>query len=305
MGTLSDRRIVDPVLTELARGYKNMDHINESLFPVVRVNKEGGKIPEFNKESFKIYNTERAIRAKSNRISPEGHSSIDYVLTEHDIEYPIDYREDEEDALNLKVHATNVVTDAISLRKEKEAADISQNLSNYSATNKVTLSGTDQWDDSSSDPIVQIEDAKEALRSQIAKYPNVAVIGASAFKVLKHHSKILDRIKYTQHAICTAELLQTLFGLKKIVVGSAVYENDSGVLTDIWSDNMILAYVPQVSGERSYYEPSFGYTLIKKKTPFVDTYTEGGKVTLIRNTSTFISKLVGADAGYIINDCIS
>ena len=305
MGILQDRRIVDPVLTELARGYKNRTHISQFLFPLVAVAKEGGKIPQFNKESFKVYNTERAIRAKSNRINPEGHSSIDFVLTEHDIEYPIDYREDDEDALDLKVHATNVVTDAISLRKEKLAADTAQDLSNYDATNKITLSGTDQWDDPSSEPITQIEDAKEALRSRIAQYPNVAVIGAVAFKVLKHHSTILDRIKYTQQAITTPDMLQSLLGIEKIVIGSAVYEDDSGVLTDIWSDNMILAYVPQVNGKRSYYEPSYGYTLQKKNTPFIDTYDEGKKVTLVRNTSNFVSKLVGADAGYIINDCIS
>ncbi len=72
MGTLSNKRIVDPVLTEISRGYTNAALIGTNLFPVVSVTKEAGKIPQFNKEAFKIYNTERAIRAKSNRISPEG-----------------------------------------------------------------------------------------------------------------------------------------------------------------------------------------------------------------------------------------
>ena len=93
MGTLSKKRVVDPVLTNLARGYSNNQYIASSLFPIVEVNKEGGKIPEFTKESFKIYNTERAIRARSNRINPEDRTEIDFVLTEHDLEYPIDYRE--------------------------------------------------------------------------------------------------------------------------------------------------------------------------------------------------------------------
>ena len=92
-GTLAQRRIVDPVLTELARGYSNASFIANAVFPEVTVSKEGGKIPQFNKEAFNIHNTERAIRAKSNRISPEVHTSIDFVLTEHDLEYPIDYRE--------------------------------------------------------------------------------------------------------------------------------------------------------------------------------------------------------------------
>lgn len=305
MGTLKDRRIVDPVLTELARGYTNSDLVASFLFPDVTVKKEGGKIPQFNKEAFKIYNTERAIRAKSNRINPSVHSSIDYVLTEHDLEYPVDYREETEDALNLKMHATHVVTDGIALRKEKMAADDAQDLSNYGSSSKVTLAGSDQWDDPTSDPIAVIEDAKHSVRSLIAKFPNIAVLGASSYKSLKQHPKLLDKIKYTEHAILTPQLLASLLDFEKIVVGSAVYEDDDGNLVDIWSDNMILAYVPNSSGKRSYYEPSYGYSLVKEGSPFVDSYDEGKKLTLIRNTSIFTSKIVGKDAGYLINDCVS
>ncbi len=301
MGTLADRRMVDPVLTDLARGYSNASFIFPKLFPLVKVAKEGGKIPQFNKEAFKIYNTERAIRAKSNRISPEGHSSIDFVLTEHDLEYPVDYREVSEDLLGLRQHATNVVTDAILLRNEKAAADIAQTLGNYAATNKVTLSGTDQWDNAASDPIDVIETARHAVRGQIAKFPNVAIIGIQAYKELSHHADVLDLIKYTQHSVMTVALLQTLLNIPKIYIGEAVYETDAGVLTDVWSDNMILAFVPQ-SENTSFYEPSFGYTLRKNNMPIIDTYDEGGKLELIRNTDMLISKIVGADAGYIIND---
>ena len=50
------------------------------LFPLASVGKEGGKIPQFTKEAFKVYNTERAIRADSNRINPSVEDSIDFVL---------------------------------------------------------------------------------------------------------------------------------------------------------------------------------------------------------------------------------
>lgn len=301
MGTLSDRRIVDPVLTELARGYSNSSFVFPKLFPIVPVAKEGGKIPQFNKEAFKIYNTERAIRAKSNRISPDLHTTIDYVCTEHDLEYPIDYREESEDMLNLRQHATNVVTDAILLKNEKSAADIAQTTASYASGNKVTLSGTDQWTNAASDPIDDIETARYAIRAKIAKFPNVAIIGAQAFKVLSHHADVLDKISYDQHSVMTVKLLQTLLNIPNIFVGEAVYETDAGVMTDIWADNMILAFVPQ-SASKTYYEPSYGYTLRKKGFPFVDKYDEAGKLELIRNTDLLVSKMVGAEAGYIIYD---
>jgi hypothetical protein len=37
--------------------------------------------------------TERAIRARSNVMTPDDIDSIDVVLREHDLAYPVDYRE--------------------------------------------------------------------------------------------------------------------------------------------------------------------------------------------------------------------
>lgn len=304
MGTLSNKRIVDPVLTNLARGYHNSIMIASALFPVVTVPKEGGKIPVFTKESFKIYNTERAIRANSNRINPEDRTTIDFVLTEHDLEYPIDYREENEDALPAKMNATRVCVDGIALRMEKLAADLAQNLANFPTGSKVTLAAADKFTNTSSDPFPIFSNAVEAVRSRIGVRPNVAVFGAKAYAALKEHPAVLDRIKYSQKGIVTPELLRSLLDFEKLFVGDAVYAADNGTFSDVWSDNVIIAYVPtQLSNiPRSYYEPSFGYTLRKKSMPFVDTYTENGKVLLVRNTDTFVSKIVGSDAGYLIND---
>jgi Phage major capsid protein E len=304
MGTLSNKRIVDPVLTEIARGYNNASLIGTNLFPVVSVSKEGGKIPQFNKEAFKIYNTERAIRAKSNRISPEGRTSIDFVLEEHDLEYPMDYREVDEDVTPLKIYATHVVTDGVSLRLEKLIADLCQNLSTYPSGSKVTLSTSDKFTTASSDPFVIFDTAKEAIRGKIAKRPNVCVLGAASFNALKNHPAVLDRIKYTQHAVITPELLRNLLDFDELYVGDAVFAGDDNTFSDIWQDNAVIAYVPKAMTNipRTYYEPAFAYTLRKKANPLVDTYDESGKVQIIRNTDIFIPKVVGAEAGYLIND---
>ena len=304
MSTLKKKRVVDPVLTNIARGFKNAAHIAENLFPVVSVSKEGGKIPEFTKESFKIYNTERAIRAKSNRINPENRTEIDFVLTEHDLEYPIDYREQDEDIFPSRLHATTVVTDGISLRLEKMAADVVQDLTTFPTGNKITLSSSDKFTNTSSNPFTIFETAKEAIRGKIAQRPNVCVIGASAYSALKEHPAVLDRIKYTQSAVITPEILRQLLDFDQLYIGDSVYATDAGAFQDIWKDNVVIAYVPKTMKDvpRSYYEPAFAYTLRKKNNPIVDSYTEAGKVEIIRNTDLFVSKVVGPDAGYLIND---
>lgn len=301
---LSNLRVVDEVLTNVARGYTNANFIGTNLFPVVDVTKEGGKIPQFNAEAFRVYNTERAIRAKSNRISPEGRTTIDYVLTEHDLEYPMDYREIDEDLANLELHAATVVSEGINLRLEKMIADLAQDAQNYSDSNVTIVSSADKFTNDSSNPFLMVDTARDVVRSQIARHPNTAVLGASTFTALKNHPLVLDRIKYTEHSILTEELLRQLLGFDNLFIGKAVFVNDAGQFVDVWADNMILAYVPKAhqSIARNVYEPSFAYTLKKKNYPVVDKYSEGGKVSIVRNTNIFTAKIVGADAGFLIQD---
>lgn len=307
MGRLSNIRIVDPVLTQLTRGYSNAEMVAEVLFPLVGgLTKEAGKVPQWGKEAFKLYNTERAIRAMSNRIAPEGITPIDFVMDEHDLEYPIDYREEDESMLPLEQNGARVTMGGIMLRREKQAADLAQDTTNYASANKITLAGTSQFTDTdNSDPIGVIDDGKEAIRAKIGKRPNTMVFGASSFTAAKNHPALIEKIKYSMKGIVTIELMKEIFGIANIAVGEAVYADDDGAFHDIWGDNIILAYVPESApgAQRSQYEPSYGYTLRKKGMPETDTRMEsGGKIKVVRNTDNFVCKLVGAEAGYLITD---
>lgn len=304
MGRLSKLRVVDPVLTNLATGYTNEQFVGDQLMPFVLVDKEGGKIPLFGKEHFKVYATERALRAKSNRINPEDIGAVDVAMDEHDLEYPIDYREDAESAFPLQARATNTVVEGIRLRHEAMVADMVQNPANYAVGNKIALSGASRFTDGTSDPEGVISDAKAAVRAKIIKEPNTMVIGYATWRVLKRHPALKAILSETRSRLVQLADLREIFEIENIVVGKAVKASDAGVTTDIWNDNIVLAYVPTVksAGERSQYEPSFGYTLRKRGNPLVDTRTEDGKVELIRNTDIFRPFLLGADAGYLISD---
>jgi len=142
MGRLEDLRI-NAYLSEVARGYTNSAFIAEALFPTIESELEKVDIFEFNKEAFQVYNTERAIRADSNVISPKGFGKKTATLTEHDLAYPLDYREEEESKkVKLQLHATNVVTEGLRLKQEKLCAELVQNPANYPTGNKIALSGT-------------------------------------------------------------------------------------------------------------------------------------------------------------------
>ena len=307
MGRLSKLRVVDPVLSALALGYSNAEFIGDQLLPFVTLDKEGGKIPRFGKDVFRLYATERALRAKSNRINPDDVDGIDISLDEHDLEYPIYYREDAEAAFPLQAHATNRVVEGIRLRHEAMVASITQNPANYPTGNKIALSGSAVFTDPNSDPEGVVDEAKAAARNKLVTEPNTMAIGYKAWRALKRHPKLKAILSDTRSRLVQIADLREIFEIENIVVGKGIYSTDNGVVTDLWGGNLVLAYVPKaapaVAGDapvRSAYEPSFGYTLRKKGNPVVDTRTEDGKLEIIRNTDIFRPYMLGAEAGYLV-----
>lgn len=303
MGRLEELRI-NAYLSEVARGYHNNAFIADVLFPTIYSEKEKIDIFEFNKEAFNIYDTERAIRANSNVISPQGFKKHTTTLNEHDLSYPIDYREEQEaEKVKLQLHATNVVTNGLQLKHEKECADLVQNPDNYSSDNKITLSGTACFNNAASDPQKVIEKGKDEIAKKIAQEPNVMVIGQDAWLTLKHHEKLKSLISDNQNKLLTLELLKQIFEIDNIVIGKSIFADASGNFTRIWKDNIIMAYVPDLGSSRTEYDPSFAYTVRKKDALKIDEYTkEGNKVKYIRATDIYTPFLVGAEAGYLITN---
>ncbi|AZE47156.1 Phage protein [Pseudomonas chlororaphis] len=296
-------RVVDPVLTNLARGYRNAQYIGEGLFPIALIDKEAGTIPLFGKEAFEVYDTERAIRAQSNVMTPDDLDGLDVVLREHDIAYPVDYREKSESMFDAEARASRRVVNTIDLRREVTCAKLAQNPATFPTGSKVTLSGSSQWSNDGGDPIGDVERGKEVVRSRIGIRPNAITMGASVYQSLKFHKKLQEALGSNERKLITLEHLKALFGIDDIRIGEALAGSIN--TADIWSDNLTLAYVAKSTGDSQadYEEPSFGYTLRRKGMPEIDTYdTAGGKVRFVRNTDIYKPVVVGSDAGYLISD---
>ena len=304
---LKKLRVQDPVLTELAQGYHNNELVGEILMPTVEIEKEAGKIPQFGRLAFRLPTTVRSLRGTSNRLYPEDISAIDVALEEHDVEYAIDYREENEAIFSLRQFALNTTQDVIALGREKEVATLAQNQSNYDTTNKVALSGTSKFTSDQADIFGIFDTGIRAVKRAIGRKPNVCVIAGDVWAVLKEHPKVIEKLKYSQVAIVTPEVFAKLIGIDTVKIGEAVYET-SGQLKDIWTDSVVLAYVAPRStqGKGTVYEPSYGYTVRRNKGLFVDTYKEnGGKIEVVRTTDIHKPHLVGKSAGYLMTKCIT
>ncbi len=304
MGRLEDLRI-NAYLSKVARGYSNNAFIADVLFPEIDSESEKTDIFEFNKEAFSIYNTDRAIRANSNVISPKGFNKKTVTLQEHDLAYPIDYREeDESQKVKLQVHATNVVTEGLKLKYEKTCADLVQSPETYVTGNKATLA-TKLSDTENSKPYDAIETAKDTVASKIAQDPNTMVIGLDAWKYLKRNKQLKDMLSISQEQILTLEFLKKIFEIENIVVGKSVFADEQGNFTRVWGDNIILTYTSKIDS-RTQYDPAFAYTVKKKNALVIDEYQkEGKKVKYIRATDIYSPFVVGPEAGYLLHNLVN
>ena len=309
--TPAGARVIDPVLTTAAQGYKNADFVGDALFPVVPVDQRGGKIITFRKEDFRLYATGRTPGSNTKRVQ-YGYTGASFALEQNALEGTVPFEVmDEANAvpgIDMARVAVMKTQNIIALRKEKAQADLATTAGNYAAANKVTLAGSSQWSDfgTVSNPSSDIEDGKEAVRAAIGRRPNVAVIGALVFAKLKLHPLILDRIKYTGRDVLTTDLLASLWGLKRVLVGDAVYENAAGAMADAWGKFVVLAYT-EIGALVDMGLPSYGYTYNLRGYPIVETPSpdRNAKSWVYPVTDESSPVIAGATGGYLISAAVA
>lgn len=305
---LNKLRVIDPILTNIVRGYQNNGLIGDNLFPVVQVEKEAGKIPLFGKEAFLLKNTQRAIRADSNQTKGATINTTPFALEEHDLEIPMDYREIAESMLPLETYNAESVMNSLLLAKEKAQADIAQDENTYPNTNKDTILDN-FFNENDIDWIEKIGNYVSDLKKIILNAPNTLVLPESVWAKLKHHVKLksyLTTIPTLQNTVPTISRLAEVLEIDNILIGNAKYTADEQTFEDIWGNNIILAYVtPPTPLGRNVYQPCFGYTLRKKGFPNSDKYQEGGgKIQKVRATDLYTVKVVGPESGFLIKNPI-
>ncbi|MDH4276404.1 MAG: hypothetical protein OEW08_15345 [Gammaproteobacteria bacterium] len=306
----SQARVVDPILTTAAQGYKNAEMVGDALFPVVPVDSRGGKIISFNKEDFRLYSTGRVPGSKTNRVQ-YGYSGSSFSLEQHALEGVVPFEIMQEANAVPSIHMANVAVrktqNIIELRKEYAQAALARNAANYGAGNKITLSGTSQWTDyTNSNPSANIKTARSAIRAAIGKYPNTAVLSAQVFEAVQFHPLILDRIKYTGRDSVTPELLAALWNIPIVRVGNAIYEDGAGTLADVWGKDVVLAYT-EVGSLQDMGLPSYGYTYRLSGYAIVEEpYQDRNAKSWVYPVTDELSPVIaGASGGYLITNAVA
>lgn len=307
---LNQNRVIDPILSTQARGFRQANLVGRVLFPLAPVPAYGGQVIEFGKEAFRLYNTKRAPGAATKRLDL-GHVGRAYTIVPSALEVKVP-RELMTDAtqvpgINLASRAVNTALAALNLEHEVACATAATTLANYPVANRVTLAGGTRWTQATSTPVSDVMNGREVIRQNVGMYPNVLLLSARAFRALKTNPDILSRLSTSGTRVVTADLLAEIFEVAQVVIGAATAATGAAdTLGDVWGNDAVLAYVAPDGGDlgANAEQPAYGYTCLIEGMPSVEQpYWDANAKSWIYGVSFDNTPvLAGMAAGYLFKD---
>ena len=278
--TVSDLH-VDAALTDVSVAYDQAESafVAGTIFPVVPVQKKSDQFYEYLRADW--HRSDAKGRAPGAPIAMSGWrlSQTTYNCERYGLGHAItDPERDNADPAvqNLEGDATDYLTQQLLLRDETDwvSAFFATSIwTGASSTTDMTGASTApastgthflQWDNVASTPIEDIHGEQGAVQKRTGKKPNTLAIGWEVWNHLRDHPDVLDRIKFTQTGIPTADLLAALFDVDRVVVASAMQDTaveGSTTVTNAYlvGKNALLCYVPASPGLKT---PSAGYQFV-------------------------------------------
>jgi hypothetical protein len=136
------------------------------------------------------------------------------------------------------------------------------------------------------------------------------MLGKQVWDKLKHHPAFLERVKYSQKGVISADLLASLVGVDRVIIAAAgkntAVEGQSDSMSYIWGKNAVLAYVNPRLGKKTI---TLGLTY-QWKTRKVERLRgadeEDRKGTYVRVGNHYYDQnIVAASAGYLVKNAVA
>lgn len=321
LGSVRGVHINQP-LTNFSLGYHPTGFVAEQVFPVVPVKHESDDFLVWDKgQAFRVGRADgqgslRADGAES-QIEEFGGTWNSYRAEAYARKTPITdrQRQNADPVWQLEQSKTRRVMDKLLLDQELRVAGPLLLAANYAASNVTTLSGVNQWNNTSfvsqqgtfSVIEEEVDNARKAIRASTGGLePNVIIIPIEVGRVMKRDIGIREAIKFTHPDILTKGTLpDTLWGLK-VVTPSSMFttqaEGETIALTDVWGKNVIVAYVdPSPSLDTL----TLGSIFRARPFQVKQWYQEERESTWYEPSVVQDEMLVSADCGYLMQSVIA
>ena len=301
---------LDAVLTNISTAVVNTELVAPMVWPIVPVAKDSDVYYEYDRSNLRADDDEWAPKTKANEINWKTTRTA-YKVERRALSELVedDEVQNQDTPLNVMSDTTAIIAEKMMIRREKRLAAELQDLTNYLAGSQPALAVADRWDNfssSTSDPADDVSTARSTIYSQTGRVPNIMVIPREVYEKLREHPLVVDRIKYTQTGVVTAELLAGLFDIERVVIAGAIEntanEEQADSLSFIWGKRV---YFGWVTASASLRQPSWGYHIQSQAMLTERWRDEERKGEMIRTSYKDTPKLVTKGAGYTILTVIS
>src|SRR5437588_1722311 len=245
---------LDMALTNFAKGFRQNELVSDIIFPRVPVGRQTDKYWIHGREGQQL--TEKTLRApgapaRSTRLTL---SSDSFFCDSHALKAEIAFEAQSAYSLvgDLRQDATQDLISKILL--DKEVAIQTMVTDTAQVTNNTTLAGAAQWSDPQSDPLGDVETARQKIMLA-GVMPNVMIITPPILQALKNHPEIRDAFKYTTPGSIGIPQLASFFLIDRVLLAAAVQLDKANAASFVWGKDAVVAYVSPASGNRDI---SFG-----------------------------------------------
>jgi hypothetical protein len=250
----------DVVLSNMLIDYANGNFVGLEAAPLMPVSQTRFQWVQFDDDAIYSGNNTRAPGEQVKRFTSDfGQTEGD--LDYHDIEYflPREFtRLKDVDGIDREDQAMRRSAYAIELEQELSIVGTLINPANYPSTNKVTLTGSNQFSDPTSNPIRTFQIARNAVYDQIGEYPNKTVMSINAFQALQEHPQTAARIRNYQNSSslqAQAEAIAAIYGLGRLLISTAAYRPIGTPLSNprvkIMPNQVLMTYTPDAPANPS------------------------------------------------------
>lgn len=317
---------IDKALTNMSVAYiqEETNFIADKVFPQIPVKKQSDTYFVYNKGDF--FRDEARVRSGASE-SVGGEYGVEaadpYYCRVHAFHKDVTEqdRANYDEPLDADADATDFVSQKMLIRRERIWAEkyfkpgIWTTQLEGVASNP-TAGQVLQFNQVGSDPIKVVSDQIVAMAESTGFRPNTVVMSPAVFYALKNHEDIIDRIKYTQKGVVTADLIATLFEVDHVhVAWSVVNVANQGATDDInfiMGRHMLLAYVnPRPAIKKPSAGYIFAWTGLKGAGAFANRMVRlpmdmlGIGTERIEGEIAFDAKVIAQDLGVFFKDIVA
>lgn len=265
---------IERYLTDIAIRYAQdtQNFIADKVFPPVPVQKASDLYVKFDKSYF--WRDEVGIRPLNGRPRKAGweieHGN--YTCVEYGLEYPIDdrLRVNADQPIEPDLRGTEYLTEQMLIHRDREWVE-SYFKAGIWSTEYAGVTGTEptssqftKFDKTGSKPVIFFDELSTKMLEKTGRRPNKLILGAELWPVLKNHTEVVERVKYTMGppAVVSTDVLATLFQVDSVHVAGGVYNSAKEGKTESLSfilapSDALLVYANPAP---SITAPSAGYT---------------------------------------------